>query len=144
MVIPCSRSAARPSTSSAKSRSPPWVPTFFESASQGRQVVLEDQLRVVEQPADERALAVVDTPAGDETEHRLGVVALQVGIDVGDEEIVGGVRHQKYPSAFLSSMEELESRSMTRPTRSELVVSNISWMMPDSVSALLSMAPVSG
>ena len=33
MVMPCSRSAARPSTSSAKSRSPPWVPTFLESAS---------------------------------------------------------------------------------------------------------------
>ena len=33
MVMPCSRSAARPSTSSAKSISPPWVPTFFESAS---------------------------------------------------------------------------------------------------------------
>jgi len=33
IVMPCSRSAARPSTSSARSRSPPWVPTFFESAS---------------------------------------------------------------------------------------------------------------
>ena len=107
-------------------------------------MILEDQLRIVEQPADERALPVVDTPAGDETEHRLGVVALQVGVDVGDQEIVRRVRHQKYPSAFLSSMEALESLSMTRPTRSELVVSSISWMMPDSVSALLSMAPVSG
>ena len=111
---------------------------------EGRQVVLEDQLRVVEQPAYERALPVVHTPAGDETEHCLLVVALQVGIDVGDQEVVRRMRHQKYPSAFLSSMEELESPSMTRPTRSELVVSNISWMMPDSVSALLSMAPVSG
>ena len=33
IVMPCSRSAASPSTSSARSRSPPCVPTFFESAS---------------------------------------------------------------------------------------------------------------
>jgi hypothetical protein len=32
IVIPCSRSAVSPSTSSAKSRSPPWVPNFAESA----------------------------------------------------------------------------------------------------------------
>jgi hypothetical protein len=32
-VMPCSRSAASPSTSSAKSRLPPWVPIFLESAS---------------------------------------------------------------------------------------------------------------
>ena len=31
IVIPCSRSAASPSTRSAKSMSPPWVPIFLES-----------------------------------------------------------------------------------------------------------------
>ena len=50
---------------------------------QRRQVVFEDQLRVVQQPADQRALAVVDAAAGDEAQHRLVLVGVEVGIDVG-------------------------------------------------------------
>ena len=51
-----------------------------------RQLVLEDHLRVVQQPADERRLAVVDAAAGDEAQQRLVLVLHQVGIDVrGDQ-----------------------------------------------------------
>ena len=56
----------------------------------------------------------------------------------------GNVRHQKYPSCFFFSIEPAESWSMTRPCRSEVVVSNISWMIAVSVSASDSTAAVSG
>jgi hypothetical protein len=70
------------------------VPTFFESALDGRELVLEQHLRVVQQAADQRALAVVDAAAGDEAQQALVLVLLQVGADVlGDE--VGDVCHQK-------------------------------------------------
>ena len=105
MVMPCSRSAARPSTSRAKSSSPPWVPTFLRVGLEGREVVLEDELGVVEQPADEGALAVVDAAAGDEAQHRLVLVLVEVGVDVVGEEVVRDVGHQKYPSCFFFSMD---------------------------------------
>ena len=57
---------------------------------------------------------------------------------------VGDVRHQKYPSCFFFSIEPLESWSITRPCRSEVRASSISWMIAVSVSAVLSTAPVSG
>jgi hypothetical protein len=37
-----------------------------------RQLVVEDEPALVEQPADQRALAVVDAPAGDEAQQVLG------------------------------------------------------------------------
>jgi hypothetical protein len=43
---------------------------------QGRELVVEDELRIVEQPADERALAVIDAAAGDEAQQALAVAAL--------------------------------------------------------------------
>ena len=56
------------------------------------EVVLEDQLRLVEEAADQRALAVVDRPAGDEAQQRLVLVVLEVGLDVvGDQGVQ--VRH---------------------------------------------------
>jgi hypothetical protein len=60
MVMPCSRSAARPSTSSAKSMSRPCVPTSLGVGFERGELVLEDHLGFVEQPADQRRLAVVD------------------------------------------------------------------------------------
>ena len=51
---------------------------------------------------------------------------------------------QKYPSCFFFSIDAALSWSITRPCRSELVVSSISWMIAGSVSARLSIAPVSG
>ena len=59
------------------------------------EVVLEHELGVVEQPADQRGLAVVDAAAGDEAQHRLVLVLGEVLIDVVGEQFVGDVRHQK-------------------------------------------------
>ena len=52
MVMPCSRSADRPSVSSARSVSP--------RALHAGQLVLQHGLAVHQQAADQRALAVVD------------------------------------------------------------------------------------
>ena len=71
MVMPCSRSASSPSTSSAKSMSSPFVPCLLRIALERGELVLEDQLGVVEQPADQRRLAVVDRAAGQEAQQRL-------------------------------------------------------------------------
>jgi hypothetical protein len=50
------------------------------------EVVLEDQVRLVQQPADQRGLAVVHAAAGDEPQQRLVLVGVEVGLDVlGDE-----------------------------------------------------------
>lgn len=52
--------------------------------------------------------------------------------------------HQKYPSSFFFSIDAPGSWSITRPCRSELVVTSISAMIFSSESASDSMAPVSG
>ena len=67
MVMPCSRSAESPSTSSAKS---------------GCELILEDHLAVVKQPPDQRRLAVIHRAAGDEAQHRLVLVLLKIGVDI--------------------------------------------------------------
>jgi hypothetical protein len=108
---------------------------------EGGELVLEQQLRLPQQPADERALAVVDAAAGDEAQEALVLVRVEVGEDVlGDQ--VGDV--QKYPSTFFFSIDALASWSMTRPCRSDVRASSISWMISGSVAAVLSIAPVSG
>ncbi len=71
-------------------------------------------------------------------------VHVEVGVDVlGDERLVD-VGHQKYPSCFFFSIDPEESKSITRPCRSEVVVRSISWITAVNVSASLSTAPVSG
>ena len=64
--MPCSRSAASPSTSSAKSRSSPCVPCFFEVLLERSDEIVGGEAGVVEHSADQRRLAVVDGAAGDE------------------------------------------------------------------------------
>ena len=108
-----------------------------------RQLVLVQHLRLEEHAADQRALAVVDAAAGDEPEQALVLVGFEVSLDVAGDQS-GDVRHQKYPSCFFFSMDPVESWSMTRPCRSEVRASSISWMMAVRVSASLSTAPVSG
>ncbi len=51
-------------------------------ALHGGELVLVDHLGVVQQPADERALAVVDAAAGEEAQELLLLVAGEVGVDV--------------------------------------------------------------
>jgi len=141
--MPCSRSAVRPSRSSAKVQVPTLGADLLGVGLQRRQLVLEQHLRLVQHAADQRALAVVDTAAGDEAQQALVLVGLQVLLDVRRDQ-VGDVGHQKYPSCFFFSIEPVESWSITRPCRSDVVASSISWMMSVSVSASLSTAPVSG
>ena len=87
MVMPCSRSADSPSTSSAKSMPSPCVPCFLLSASSVDKLVVEDLLGVVEQPPDQRRLAVVDAAAGDEAQQLLPLLLSEPVRDVG-----GGVQ----------------------------------------------------
>ena len=98
-------------------------------------MIFEDQLAALE--ADSKRVGT----QGENIDFAL--LGVQIGADVVRDEL-GLVSHQKYPSCFLRSMEAAASWSITRPWRSEVRVSSISWMMAGSVSALLSMAPVSG
>jgi hypothetical protein len=56
---------------------------------EGRHLVLEDHLAVVEQPADQGRLAVVHRPAGDEAQQRLVLVGDQIGVDVVGDQVGG-------------------------------------------------------
>jgi hypothetical protein len=76
MVMPCSRSACRPSTSSA-SRPPPCGAVPCAESFGAGELVLEHQLGVVEQAADQGALAVVDAAAGDEAQQVLVLLLLR-------------------------------------------------------------------
>jgi hypothetical protein len=84
------------------------VPTFFVAFERG-QLIFKDHLGIIEQPPDQRRLAVVHRPAGDEPQHRLVLVGFEIGVDVFGNERVGdvdrlvlkgGLAHQKYPAAF--------------------------------------------
>ena len=90
MVMPCSRSARRPSVSRARSvySSPRWRLHPLDRL----ELVLEDRLGVVEEPADQGALAVVDRSGGGESQQL----------------------HQKYPSRLRSSMAASLTRSSAR------------------------------
>ncbi|MNZ61823.1 hypothetical protein D3C78_799250 [compost metagenome] len=102
------------------------------------ELVLEEDFRFIEQAPDQGALAVVDAAAGDETQQVLLLLLFQVLV-----QIDAGV-HQKYPSCFFFSMEPDESLSISRPWRSDVRLTSISWMIAARLSASLSMAPVSG
>ena len=61
-------------------------------------LVVEDLPGLVEQPADQRRLAVVDAAAGDEAQQLLALLPLEIGGDVAGDEVafVGEVEgHQK-------------------------------------------------
>ena len=66
MVIPCSRSARRPSVSRARSSA------AVVAVADRTDLVFVDALRVVEQAADQGGLAVVDAAGGGEAEQILG------------------------------------------------------------------------
>ncbi len=56
------------------------------------QLVLEEKLRVVEQPANQGRLAVVHRAAGEKAQHGLVFLRAQVGREIGFR---GRLRHQK-------------------------------------------------
>ncbi len=73
-------------------------------ALERRELILEDHLRLVQQPPDQRRLPIVHAAAGDEAQEALVLVRAQVGFDVGVDQR-GDVRHQKYPSTFFFSID---------------------------------------
>ena len=60
-------------------------------ALDGRELILVDPLRVVEQSPDERALAVVDAAAGEEAQQSLPLVACEVFVDGVSTGVESGV-----------------------------------------------------
>jgi hypothetical protein len=94
--------------------------------------VLEDLLGVVEQPAEQRALAVVDRARGGDPQ--------QTPVD--DRSLIEG-SHQKYPSRLRSSIAEFDTRSSARVCpRSVMRVAAISRTTSSSESAVEDTAPV--
>ncbi len=109
MVIPCSRSAARPSTNKAKSIFCPCVPIRLLSAVKRGELILEDHLAVVKKPPDQGRFAVVHRTAGDESQQRFVLMLAQVSFDVLRNQVMrlvedcaGHAGHQKYPACFFS------------------------------------------
>ena len=73
-------------------------PDLLAVGLERRHLVVENLPRLVQQPADQRRLAVIDAAAGDEAQQLLGLLPLEIGADVaGDEVALVGVRegHQK-------------------------------------------------
>ena len=69
------------------------------------QLVIENLFRIIEQPADQRRLAIIDRAAGDDAQQVFGLLGRQIGVDIGsDQRIRGKTVHQKYPSCFFFSM----------------------------------------
>ncbi|MNX90770.1 hypothetical protein D3C86_1228300 [compost metagenome] len=116
---------------------------FFRVGFELAKLVLEQRLGLIQQAADQGALAVVDTATGDEAQQLLVLLLLQVGRQVVIA-CIGDRVHQKYPSCFFFSMEPAESLSIRRPWRSEVRLTSISLMIAGKLSASLSMAPVNG
>ena len=101
----------------------PLRPPLFAIRFERGELIVVHLTGLIEQAADQRALAIVDAATGDE--------AKKVG-------------HQKYPSRFLRSIDAGPSWSIKRPWRSLNVDRRISAMISGKVSAALSMAPESG
>ena len=122
MVMPCSRSASRPSVRSDRSRSS-W-PRRLRGARHRGELVLEDGAGVVQQPPDQRALAVVDAARGDEAQHAEVLRGCSVALEFAEQ------RHQKYPSFLRRSIEASDVWSSMRVApRSVTVVSTVSAMI---------------
>jgi hypothetical protein len=127
MVMPCSRSAARPSTSSAKSSSPAAGADLLGVGFERRELVLEDHLRIVEQAADQRGLAVIDEP------QVMKRSRLCAGARRDRPRCRVAMSRKRGPSEIALLLLLFHgaawSWSITRPWRSEVVVSSISWMI---------------
>ena len=108
MVMPCSRSASSPSTSSAKSMSSPVVPSLLRILLQRRQMILEQQLGIVEQPADQRGLAVVDAAAGEEAQQRLLLLRGEERLEVAMAAFI-----RNSPRCFFFSIDGFSSLSIS-------------------------------
>ena len=132
MVMPCSRSASRPSTSKAKSISSLGGAVFLRIAFERGKLIVENQMLFVEQPADQRGLAVIDRAAGQKAMDACG----------SERRCRTASFIRSSPPASSSPSTPASSLSIKRPCRSDLVAARISAMMSSSVSASDSMAPV--
>src|SRR5690606_32486687 len=115
----------------------PLLAPSLARALDGIQLILEDRLRIVEEPPDEGALAVVDASRGAEPQ----AVHLQIRRGRGRS----GKRraHQKYPCRLRSSIAASDRCSSARVApRSLIRVVAISSMMSLPVLAADSTAPV--
>src|SRR6266404_1029514 len=94
-----------------------------------RKLVLLDRARIVEQPPDERALAVVDAARRDETQH--AAVHVLAALDFAEQ------RHQKYPSRLRRSIDASEVWSSMRVApRSVSVASIVSATISSTLAAV--------
>jgi hypothetical protein len=102
----------------------PAVAAALGGARDGGELVLEQALRIEQQPADERALAVVDGAGGGEAQRAGSGGKRDDGI------------HQKYPSRLRSSIEASDVWSSMRvEPRSVMVAAAVSAMIFSTVSA---------
>ena len=112
---------------------------FLAVSRQRIELIFKDHLAVIEQAPDQRRFAIVHRPAGDEAQHGLVLMLVEIAVDIlGDQAVddvnrfvgdgfVLAIGHQKYPCCFLTSMPAPpESLSMARPCRSDVVVSKVS------------------
>ena len=109
----------------------------------GRQrveLVLEERAALIEQPADQRALPVVDAAARQEAQEVAILALLEQRLDVDGYDRCA----QKYPSRFFFSIDASLSRSISRPCRSDVELASISSMISATVPARLGTAPDSG
>ena len=53
------------------------------------ELILEDHLRIIEQPPDQGGLAVIDRAAGDEAQHGLVLMDVEIGVDVLRDQRIG-------------------------------------------------------
>ncbi len=110
-------------------------------ARQRGQMVVQNEIGIIEQAADQRRLAVVDRAAGQKAQQALaGLSRSRRGLRFGVKRRL----HQKYPSRFLRSIEAASWWSISRPCRSDLVDCRISARISSSSAASDWMAPVSG
>ena len=114
------------------------VAALAAGALDGLQLVGHQRLGVEEQPADERALAVVHRPGGGDPQKLRGPPARPPRRPVG-----GGAGHQKYPSRLRSSIAASVTRSSARVSpRSEMRAPAISAMTASRLWAPETTAPV--
>ncbi len=92
MVMPCSRSARRPSVSSEKSIGPGGA--VHRRFGNRFELIFVDALRIVKQAPDQSGFAIVHAARGGETQQILGLLLRQEIFNL-EHGAVGKSRHQK-------------------------------------------------
>ena len=126
MVMPCSRSASSPSTSSAKSMLVAGRAVFAESRLERGRAGRRRSARRREQPADQRRLAVVDRAAGEEAQQARAAAPMR------------GASRRRRPSEISLALLLLHRRRLRRcrsagPAAPRCAARSISAMMSSTV-----------